>query len=403
MSESDRAEPEELAPGRWRPLVIAVGYGAVAGAVAALALALMNGGQDLVWSVSEARWYVFVAICIGGILLALLRGNTDDADLQQQIKAAADPRSLHRRRTALLAVSAIIAVGFGGAIGPEAGLIAIVSELSALVSLRITRSQAEARAVGEAGNAAVLSGLYGSPPGAAAYDDDTLGPGKLLTLLAAIAGLVGFLVVYALVSGRPTDLGVPSYPGFRAVDLALAVVPAVAGAAVAAGYVLVGPMIAKLLQRPRSVAVQTLLGTLVFAALATAWPVIRFSGHHEFGEILTMVDERAWLALAGVAVLKLLATAVNLATGWRGGAIFPLLFAGAAAGAATLALVPGLHPSAAIVAGMGAATTIGMRKPLAVLLICAFILHGNALIPLAVGVGIGLIVVQFLPEQEKSH
>lgn len=282
-------------------------------------------------------------------------------------------------------------------------MIAGVSELSALVSLRITRSQAEARAVGEAGNAAVLSGLYGSPPGAAAYDDDSLGPGKLHTLLAAIAGLLAFLAVHGLVSGTPTDLGVPAYPGVRGWDLALSVVPAVAGAAVAAGYVLAGPLIARLLQRPRSVVVQTLLGTMVFAALATAWPVIRFSGHHEFGEILGLVDERAWLALAGVAVLKLLATAVNLASGWRGGAIFPLLFAGAAAGAATLVLVPGLHPSAAIVAGMGAATTIGMRKPLAILLICAFILHGNALIPLAVGVGIGLIAVQFLPEQEKSH
>lgn len=86
MSDLDRAQPEELPTGRLRPLVIAVSHGAVAGAVAALALALMNGVQHLIWSVSDARWYVFVAICAGGILLALLRGNTDDADLQQQIK-----------------------------------------------------------------------------------------------------------------------------------------------------------------------------------------------------------------------------------------------------------------------------------------------------------------------------
>ena len=389
--------------GAWRPVVVAAGYGAVAGAVTALALALMHGLQHVVWSVSDARWYIAVAILVGGVLLALLRSHSEDLDLDSQIAASADPVGLHRRRMAMLGVSAIIAVGFGGAIGPEAGLIAIVAELSALVSMRIARSAAEARAVGRAGTAAVLAGLYSSPPGAGAYDDDSLGPPKALVLLAAITGFVGFVVTHDLVSDHPMDLGLADYPGGAPLDLLHAVLPAAAGAAVAAVFVLISEPIARLFRRPRNVAVQTLLGTVVFAALVTAWPLVRFSGQTEIVEIVRLVQESAWPVLVLCAVLKVLATAINLASGWRGGAIFPLIFAGAAAGGACLGLLPGLHPTVALVAGLGAAATVGLRKPLAVLLICAFILGGDALGPLLVGVGIGMIAARALPEPASGH
>lgn len=401
---TDDSEPKnpldtvEVTSGPWRPVLIATVYGALAGAVSAVALALMHGLQHLVWSVSDARWYVVAAILVGGILLAALRSHSEDADLDAQIAAAADPVSLHRRKTALLGVSAIIAVGFGGAIGPEAGLLAIVAELSAIVSIRIARSHAEARAVGQAGTAAVLAGLYSSPPGAGAYDDDSLGPPKLLVLLAAITGFVGFVVTHGLVSDHRMDLGIADYPGRAPFDLAHAVVPAVAGAAVAALFVVVSGPISRLFHRPRNVAVQTLLGTIVFAALAAAWPLVRFSGQSDIDEVVRLVQDGAWLVLVVCAVLKVLATAINLASGWRGGAIFPLIFAGAAAGAATLGVLPGLHPTVALVAGLGAAATVGLRKPLAVLLICAFILGGDAMGPLLVGVGVGMIAGRALPE-----
>lgn len=176
-------------------MLVAVGYGAVAGAVAGLTFAVMMWLEHTVWSVSDARWYIPVAILVGGLLIAALRRRAGRSDLEQQVREGADPTTLHRRRTAYLGASAAIAVGFGGAIGPEAGLIAVVSELSALVSRRVARDHTEAMAIGEAGTAAALGGLYGSPPGAAAYDDSLLTPPKAVNLLAAIAGLGGFLLV----------------------------------------------------------------------------------------------------------------------------------------------------------------------------------------------------------------
>jgi len=88
---------------------------------------------------------------LGGVLIALIRNVTEDADLNAQLAQAHDVLHLKKRSTLFLALSAIVAVGFGGAVGPEAGLVAVVSEASAVVALLIARSRAEARLIGDTG------------------------------------------------------------------------------------------------------------------------------------------------------------------------------------------------------------------------------------------------------------
>ena len=52
---------------------VAAGYGFLTGVVTALILSLMGVVSDLVWSGSDARWYVFLVIFVGGLLIAGLR------------------------------------------------------------------------------------------------------------------------------------------------------------------------------------------------------------------------------------------------------------------------------------------------------------------------------------------
>lgn len=227
---------------------MAVGWGAVAGGIAALVYTAMTTAQHVIWPPGYARWYIPLVILAGGGLIALLRPHTDDGDVDDQLKIAADPTHLRRKRTATLALSAVIAYGFGGAIGPEAGLLAVVAELSALVSARIARSENEARIIGKSGSAAALAGLYGSPPGAAAYDGDSLAPAKLFSLLAAGSGFIAFLVVHRVVGAEHTDLGLPTYVHSTG-QLAAAIVPALAGAATGFGYTRLHALCSRLLAR----------------------------------------------------------------------------------------------------------------------------------------------------------
>lgn len=151
-----------------RTTLLAALYGLVAGAAAATVLWLMGLVLDMVWSGSRQRWYIFAMVMVGGVLIAILRHWYAGEGLSEQIEATT--RRAHARKardTLLLALMAIVAVGFGGAVGPEAGILAVVSELSALVSILIARNAADERFIAEAGAAGALGGLYGSPPGGA--------------------------------------------------------------------------------------------------------------------------------------------------------------------------------------------------------------------------------------------
>ena len=154
-----------------RSAMIAAIYGMLAGALAAVTLWCMNTINHWVWSLSDARWYVPLVIMLGGVLIALIRDASENVDLTAQLAQVHDVLHLKKRSTLFLALSAIIAVGFGGAVGPEAGLVAVVSEASAVVAILIARSRVEARLIGDTGTVAALSGLYGAPPGAAVYTE----------------------------------------------------------------------------------------------------------------------------------------------------------------------------------------------------------------------------------------
>lgn len=342
------------------------------------------------------------------MLIAALRcvsSDVADLDIDGQLDQAHDPVAIERRSTLFLALSAIVAVAFGGAIGPEAGLLAVIAELSCLVAIRLGRTRAQQRALGDAGAAAALAGLYGSPPGAVAYGDDDLSPPKILTLLAAVAGFGGFLLVASLIFAEGLHgLALPEHtPAGNGVDLVAALLPALCGAAVGLGYAWVRPTVAAVLAKAPGPTARIMIGTVVFAALATAVPLARFSGHDDIGTLVEFAGSGDWLTLLGLALVKVVALALCLAAGWKGGEFFPLIFIGGAVGAALATLLPGLDLTVAMVAAMSAALTVAMRKPIAVLLLLTLMTGVSSLAAVFVGVAIGHLVSARLPTTATAH
>ncbi|SUO94034.1 hypothetical protein [Suttonella ornithocola] len=104
-------------------LLIAGGYGFLAGGIAAITLTLMQALQQLLWGYSWASHplYVVAVIMAGGSLLAwwqYLRrqGTLADGQLSAQLQNLQQALPVKRRDMLLIALSAITAVGFGGAI-----------------------------------------------------------------------------------------------------------------------------------------------------------------------------------------------------------------------------------------------------------------------------------------------
>ena len=375
-----------------KPLATAILMGGFAGLIAILTFQAMQALQHLIWgdvAVGPAR--IALTIAAGGALLILLARIAPTESMDELLRDTEQPWQRSRRTITVTALSAIVAVAFGGAVGPEAGLLAVVAQCSAIVSRLIARDEAEARAISEAGAAGTLGGIYASPPAAAAIDGDRLTPSRFASLIAAVSGFFVFLFVARTVFGGEGVTAVP-LPEASAGMAWLLVVPAVAGLVLGVAFRLLLPAaerIAKAAPRPW---IATAVGTAVFAALAAALPLVRFSGHHELGEVNALHANGEWWQLWVLAGAKLIALVLCLAAGWRGGEIFPLIFIGAAAGAASAALLPALDPAAAVMIAMAATVTVGWRRPLAAFLLLILVVDGAAALPLLAGIGCGILV-----------
>ncbi|MCG7424360.1 chloride channel protein [Kocuria rhizophila] len=385
-----------------RSLAIAVGQGILGGAVAAVTLGLMHSIQHAIWSSTDARWLIPLIILTGGAILAVLHHWAADEGLIEQVSDAADPVSLHRRRTAFMALRGVVAVGFGGAIGPEASLIAVMGEISALVTTRVARNEEEERLIGQTGTSASLGALYGAPTGSTLFEPDRKEKAaSLANIIAGAVGFISFLLVHDLFSAPGLTLGL-QHVDLSVRDVAASAVAALFGSLLALFYIAVrGPIgaLAAKITRPWA---RIMAGTVVFAAMATAVPQIRFSGHEDVGGVLELVSAGAWWALLGIALLKMVATAINLNTGWLGGDFFPLVLAGSAVGVLACSFLD-LPVEAAAVAGMAAAATVGMRKPTAVFIIVVLVSGGVAIPAAIMGTAVGLIFYAITPDPAPAH
>ncbi|WP_125099377.1 chloride channel protein [Leucobacter chromiireducens] len=375
-----------------KPLATAILMGGFAGLIALLTFQGMLALQRLVWGAEAAGpLRIFLTILCGGALLIALARIAPTESMDELLRDAERPWLRSRRTITVTALSAIVAVAFGGAIGPEAGLLAVIAQCSAIVSRLIARDEAAARAIAEAGAAGALGGLYASPPAAAALDGDRLTPSRFASLVAAGSGFFVFLFVARTVFGGEGVTAVPLPEASQGVTWLL-VVPACAGLLLGAAFRLLLPAARRVAAAAPRPWVATAVGTVLFAGLAAAVPLVRFSGHHDLGTVNALAADGAWLPLALLAAAKLVALVLCLAAGWRGGEIFPLIFIGAAVGAASAALWPELDPAAAVMIAMAATVTVGWRRPLAAFLLLVLVVDGAVALPLLAGVGAGLLV-----------
>jgi H+/Cl- antiporter ClcA len=157
------------------------------------------------------------------------------------------------------------------------------------------------------------------------------------------------------------------------------------------------------------------VGALAVAASAGSAlgpEAVLFSGQDYIGTLVTDGPGLGVAALLALVVAKALAYAVSLGCGFRGGAIFPALTLGVAAGVVASLVLPGAAFTPAIVAGMAAATTATLRLPVASLVLAIVVAGGAGLeaAPMAIAAVVVTLVVGRLldrkaeaPEEERPE
>ena len=387
-------------PARVREGGLAAGLGAVAGVLAMVVFWLMTALLELIWSGPEAWWYTVLVILAGGGLIALLQRGHAARSFEEQVAELRHPDAEVHHDALYLGAIAVVSVACGGALGPEAGILALIGQLSTLVARALGRTQAERGLIGEIGAAGALGGLYASPAGGAAVAQAHPEAPKWQLYLAGLAGLAGFLGTASLLpGGAALHVDLPDHsPAGDGSDMLFALLPALAGGAMGLLFAVLLPRVHGLLDLAGSPTARTLLGSALFALLCALLPLMRFSGHDGFDGLLDWGDEVGMAALILVAALKVLALSLCLAAGWRGGAIFPLLFAGAAAGAAVVWLIPATPVVPALVGGIAAAVVVGLGKPIAALLVVLLMVGPTSMSALFVGVAVGWGLSRLVPE-----
>ena len=311
-------------------------------------------------------WWPFPLLLLGGLAVAAAikylpgTGGHKPAD-GLKVGGLASARELPG-----IAVAALITLGTGAVLGPEAPLIALGGGLCAWAVRHAVKGDTNQAVVvlGAAGSFAAISTLLGSPLVGAFLLMEAAGLSSAMLELVLLPGLLAAGV------GALVFTGLGHWTGLGTFSLALRV------------------------RRPaeRWIMIATPVAGLVVAGLAVLFSQVSghnvkyvlFSGQNELSPLFA---NRAAFGIGALFLLlacKGLAYSVSLAT-FRGGPVFPSIFLGAAFGL-LLGQVPGLSVVAAMGMGIGAFTAAMLRLPLTAALLAALLLSADAasVTPLAI-------------------
>lgn len=329
--------------------------GVLSGTIVWTFLKVLAAGTTLLWDTLPGMisnpLYTIVVCTIGGMLTGLFRKRVGDYPEEMMVvlgKVKTDKFYDYTKLPVLL-VAAFLPLVFASSVGPEAGLVGIITAICYWV-------------------AASLRNELGT---------DLSKKQKRVTYGFAIAVGLGMYVALndifgAAMEGFPMfEIAIP-----RGKDLLLAVVYILAGCLLAKFYDMTHHGCHVTAAKLPPVVKETMAG-LVLGITATFVPQMMFSGESEIHHLMTdYVEYLPWMLL-GIAFLKVLITNICIQFGLKGGHFFPLIYAGVALGyAMAMFIYPGnsaghvVFAAAVVTASMLGAN---MKQPMLVsliLLIC---------------------------------
>ena len=403
-------------------LLLTVSAIAVVIALATLAfLGAYSGLRDVLWEtipdalgVDPFSWYALAITTLGGLVVGVLlrvvpgRGGPSPAEGHgigmEQVPAS------HAAGMVLVSLVSLVA---GASLGPEAALLAVALAVGTVLANRLKRAEL-GKVFGMSGVGSLLSGLLGSPlaPAVMTLEVTQLTGHNLYIFLipVLVASVVGLLTFDAILNGPLLEINLPSYSGVEIAHVFEAL--AVAAAAAAVGMLAIAALRGvRRLFAPiagRTILKATLGGIGIGVIALVAGEETLFSGEHELEVLLDHPEAYGAGTLLLILVGKVLALALSLETGFRGGRIFPVLFIGATVGFVTADVFERVPLAVAVGCGMAGAAVAIMRLPVFVAVLVAFF-ASPALIPLIVLASVVGYVLTFdrpelggaPPEKEK--
>jgi len=389
-------------------LVCAVGGAGIGAVVAILRRAIdvlhqfffrLPDGVGLSTGLGVAPERVLFIPVLGGLLLgagALTVRHFKGREVVDPIEANA----LHGGRMSLpaslrLVVATIVSNASGAAVGMEAGYSQLGAGLLAVAGEKLGLRRADQRVFVSAGAAAAIAAAFNAPLAGAFYGFELILGTYMIRALApvAAAALAAVLTEQGLIGPQPLFLVGEVFHFKLSVYLLFALL-----GLFSAGFGILTMQAVTWTERglrraPLPQWLRPAIGGICLTQMAVLLPQILGSGH---GAIQYLFDhEWPWATLLLVLLAKLLASAVSIGSGYRGGMFSSSLFLGCMFGAAfadlTAFLVPrlGEHHIALMMVGMGSVAAAVIGAPLTMVFL---VLEATGDFPMTVAVMVGVII-----------
>jgi chloride channel protein, CIC family len=297
---------------------------------------------------------------LGGLVLALIGLYFARRVKGQQLADAIEANALYGGRVSfrgslLISVQTLLSNGFGGSVGLEAGYTQICAMFGSHVGQRLAARRNDMRLLVACGAAGAISAAFSAPLAGAFYAFEVvLGAYTSAALVPVIASAVtAWLVARQLT--HQSFLMVPGFPSPVSVEMiGQAVLIGVICAFVSIIVMLAVAFSERCFQRITVFKgfVRPILGGLLLGGLALLTPTVLGAGHGAMQILL--VSNPTWLLLTTTIVFKILASAISLGSGFRGGLFFASLLLGALIGQLYSIVLTGLLPALALQPGTAA-------------------------------------------------
>jgi CIC family chloride channel protein len=422
---------EGRSPALW---IAALGVGLIAGyaalglrlAIELVQLAAFSDGSEQLASAARnlSALHIIAAPLIGGVVvsgllwLGMARGWIEEtraggvADVMEARAIKGGRMSLtHGLWSALIAS---VSLGSGGSAGREGPAVHLGATLASAVTRPLGLSPRAARIILACGAASAVSASFNAPVAGALFAFEVILGHYALRSIApvAVASVIGALVARLHFGAQPA-FAMPAIEPASVVDF-IAVIPLGAAAAGLAIAFILAAIHAPRLVAERAKALSWPLwalppfGGLAVGLIAVAAPEVLGVGYEATATALA--GGYAIATLAGLLVLKLLATVITLAARFGGGVFSPSLYLGAMLGALFGAVATQLFGEATAgaaffaVVGMGAVSGAVLGAPLSTTLI-VFELTASyeASIALLVAVSLATVITQSVTKGSFFH
>ncbi len=259
----------------------------------------------------------------------------------------------------VVSLQTVVSNGFGASVGLEAGYTQAGSSMASALGDRLRMRRKDMRVLVGCGAAGAIAAAFGAPLTGAFYGFEVvIGAYSIATAAPVLAAAIAGAVVSQALGGSLYHIDIHTLAAIRGVDYAVYIALGVVCAGAAILTMRLVSAMDRLFRRACSPAVlRPALGGLLLGGLALITPQVLSAGHGALQFDLTAgLGLRLVLMLL---VLKMLASAISLGSGFRGGLFFASLLLGALTGQAfALALrltgLVRLDPVLASLVGMGA-------------------------------------------------